>query len=80
MMVEMNKYFTNGLATVVHPDSYFYNCECNWSGDELAYADENGRGKRLISSDWNRMPNHRPYKSYQGHCPQCGRPFAGTRA
>lgn len=72
----MDKYFVDGLAAVVHPNSHFYNCNgCGWSGDELAHANEDGRG-----CPFNSQPNHRPYKPYQFHCPRCGRPFAGIQA
>jgi len=66
----IGKYFANGLAMAAHPDHHFYNCKCGWSGDELAYADESGRGQPFGSS-----PNHRTYRPHQGHCPLCGIPF-----
>ena len=72
----MKKRFIDGLVAAAHPDSHFYNCNgCCWSGDELAYADGDGRGCPLAGGR-----NNRPYKPWQGHCPRCGRAFVGTRA
>ena len=64
----MDQYFEEGMAQLASKERGFYDCSCGWYGRELSYADEKGR------SEINR---HRPYKPGEGHCPQCGQPFAG---
>lgn len=65
-----------GLARLESRDGDFYNRECGWSGNELAYANESGKGKTLANPPTS-SPNHRLYKPFQGHCPKCGIPFRG---
>lgn len=68
--MNLGKYFRDGLAASFDPSSKgLYLCECGWSGKGLAYAGVDGKGH----------VSPRPYKPYQGYCPECGRPFAGTR-
>lgn len=77
----MGDYFIDGLAAMAHPGIHFYNCDrCSWSGNKLAYANGDGRGRYLRGHSFNQKPNRRLYKPWQGHCPQCGCPFAGTRS
>ena len=64
----MDRYFEEGLAQLASQERGFYNCDCGWGGNELSYADKEGR------SEYNR---HRPYKPGEGYCPKCGQPFNG---
>lgn len=64
----MDRYFEEGMAQLASKDRGFFNCDCGWSGNELSYADKKGRSE---------SHRHRPYRPGEGHCPQCGRPFAG---
>lgn len=77
MGTKTQEYFAEGLAVMHDPERKgCLECECGWSGKELSYADEDGKGQTLTKGRYS-YPNHRLYDANQGHCPECGRPFVG---